>query len=85
MFYVYVLRSKVDKSLYIGCTGNLRKRFVEHNEGKTKSIKHKRPLVLIYYEAYRDKTDARKREIELKKNSYRKEQLIKRLENSLAQ
>ena len=83
MHYVYVLKSKVDGYLYIGCTDNLKKRVIEHNAGKTKSIKHRAPFGLMYYEAYINKTDARKREIELKKNSYQKEQLIKRIENCL--
>ena len=83
MFYVYLLQSKKDFSIYIGLTSNLRKRFKEHNQGKTRSTKPKRPFVLIYYEAYRNKTDARKRELELKKKAQRKEILLRQLENSL--
>jgi len=83
MHYVYLLRSLKDESFYIGYTKDLRKRIKEHNQGKTKSIKCKIPLELIYYEAYKNKTDARKRELELKKKGYSKEQLLKRLENSL--
>jgi putative endonuclease len=83
MYYTYVLKSEADNNLYIGYTGDLRQRIKDHNQGKTKSIKHRIPFKLIYYEAYKNKTDARKREIELKKNSYQKEQLIKRIENSL--
>jgi putative endonuclease len=83
MYYTYLLKSLTDKSLYIGYTSDLRKRLEEHNRGKTKSIKHKIPFELIYYEAYKSNTDARKREIELKKKGYSKEQLLKRLENSL--
>jgi putative endonuclease len=83
MYYTYVLKSKVDEGLYIGSTEDLRKRLGEHNEGKTKSIKHRIPFKLIYYEAYENKTDARKRELELKNKGYFKEQLLKRLENSL--
>lgn len=83
MYYTYVLKSLFDGSLYIGYTEDLRKRLKEHNRGKTKSIKHKIPFELIYYEAYKNKTDARKRELELKNKGYSKEQLLKRLENSL--
>jgi len=83
MFYVYVLKSEVDKKLYIGYTDDLKRRISEHNQGKTKSIKHRMPFELIYYEAYKNKTDARKREIELKNNSYQKEQLLKKIGNSL--
>ena len=81
MHYVYVLRSLKDNTTYIGCTEYLKRRIEEHNSGKTKSLKHKLPVELIYYEAYLEKTVARKREIELKKNSFAKEQLYKRIFN----
>lgn len=83
MYYTYVLKSKVDGFTYIGYTSDLRERVKDHNSGKTRSIKHRIPLELVYYEAYKNKTDARKREIELKKKGYYKEQLFKRIENSL--
>jgi len=79
MFYTYVIQSLKDSSTYIGSTGDLRKRFKEHNQGKTKSIKHKKPFKLIYYEAYETKTQARKREFELKKQGQKKERLYQRL------
>ena len=79
MFFVYVLRSISDNTTYIGCTEDLEKRINEHNQGKTKSVKHKLPLELVYYEAYNTKTLARKREIQLKKNSSEKEKLYKRI------
>ncbi|PIT93630.1 excinuclease ABC subunit C [Candidatus Falkowbacteria bacterium CG10_big_fil_rev_8_21_14_0_10_43_11] len=82
MYYVYLLQSEKNRSTYIGYTSDLKKRFAEHNQGKTKSIKHSLPYRLTYYEAYQNKTDARKREIELKENSYQKEQLFKRIQNS---
>ncbi|NQU99548.1 MAG: GIY-YIG nuclease family protein [Parcubacteria group bacterium] len=81
MYYVYVIQSKIDFSKYIGYTSDLRKRLREHNQGKTKSIKHKIPFVLIYYEAYTSSTAARKREIKLKKNSWEKERLFEKLED----
>ncbi len=82
MYYVYVLQSEQDKTTYIGYTNDLRKRVKEHNQGKTKSIKHKRPLKLVYYEAYFKKTMALKREIELKRNSFEKRELFKRIFNA---
>jgi putative endonuclease len=66
MFYVYVLRSKKDKGLYIGFTDNLKIRFKEHQESKVESTQYRRPLELIYYESYKDKSIARKRERQLK-------------------
>jgi len=79
MFYTYVLQSLTDNFTYIGSTEDLKKRFKEHNSGKTKSIKHRLPFKLVYYEAYETKYLSRKREIELKKNSSKKEELFKRI------
>ena len=79
MFYTYVIKSKKKKIFYIGSTEDLIRRIKEHEQGKTKSIKHLIPFELIYYEAYNTKTLARKREIELKKNSFKKDELLKRI------
>jgi len=62
MFYVYILKSKRDEDLYVGSTGDLKRRLVEHNSGKVFSTQLRKPLVLIYYEAYRSEQDARRRE-----------------------
>jgi len=83
MFYVYVLKSKRDSKLYIGCTSNLRRRYTEHNSGLSAATKNRTPLVLVYYEAYYSFSDARRREQKLKKfkNSYT--ELKKRIAESL--
>lgn len=65
MFYTYVLRNK-NNQLYTGFTYDLRKRLNEHNEKKSKYTKHRGPYELIYYEACRNKNDARQREKYLK-------------------
>jgi putative endonuclease len=78
MWFVYLIQSSIDRTFYIGYTENLKKRIIEHNQGKTKSIKNKIPYKLIYFEAYSNKTLARKRELELKNNSYRKKELLDR-------
>ena len=83
MFYVYIIQSVKDGRIYTGYTSDLRKRLEEHNQEKTKSIKHRTPFILVYYEAYLNKTDARKREIELKKNAQQRKFLKKKIENSL--
>lgn len=66
MFYVYVLKSKKDKKFYIGFTPDLRLRLQKHNNGKVPSTSYRRPLELIYYEAYKDKETAIRREKQLK-------------------
>lgn len=82
MYYAYVLKSKVNGDIYIGYTDNLQRRFAEHNNGNTKYTKQYRPWILIYYEAYRIKGDATKREKELKLHAA-KELLKIRLKKSL--
>ena len=62
MFYVYVLKSKKDRKCYLGSTINLKQRLKLHNDGRIFSTKYRRPLILVYYEAYLSEKDARKRE-----------------------
>lgn len=66
MQYVYILQSKKDKNLYVGCTSDLRKRFKLHNSGNVESTKSRKPFILIYYEAHLNKQDAFQREKFLK-------------------
>ncbi len=82
MFYVYILKSLKDNNLYTGFTSDLKKRIEFHNQGLNTSTKYRRPLKLIYYEAYLNETDARKRELFLKSGRGR-EVLKQQLENSL--
>lgn len=83
MYYMYVLKSSVDKKLYIGSTNDLKRRFAEHNTGQNKSTMYRNPLELVYYEAYRSKLDCLERERKLKgfKNSYT--ELRKRINRSI--
>ena len=65
-YYVYVLYSDTYNRLYIGYTSNLRRRFQEHNQGKSKATKPFSPYKLIFYEAFTDRKDAKDREVYLK-------------------
>lgn len=66
MYYVYILISKKDGQLYIGSAPDLKKRKYRHDNGYVLATKNRRPLELIYYEAYLNAKDARKREVFLK-------------------
>lgn len=72
MYFVYVLRSLADQGWYIGYTENIERRLNDHNMGKNTSTKPRRPLILIYYEAYLNKFDALGREKFLKSGSGRR-------------
>jgi putative endonuclease len=62
MYYVYILKSQLDGKLYIGYTANLRDRIQRHQSGEVLSTKPRRPFELIFYEAYKSKEDAKRRE-----------------------
>jgi putative endonuclease len=61
---------------YIGQTSNLEDRLKRHNEGRSQFTKGKGPWNLVYQEQYSTRTEAIRREKQLKK--WRKE-LIQRL------
>lgn len=81
-YYIYVLFSVKDYKLYIGYTENLENRVNEHNNGKIRSTKFRRPLILIFFEAFKNKKDAKTREIFLK-SGFGRNQLKKALQNTL--
>lgn len=83
MYYVYLLKSEKDGTLYTGYTNDLKRRLVEHEKGKNASTKHKAPFQLVYYEAYGSRADARHRENMLKRFAGAKTHLMKRIANSL--
>ena len=66
-FYVYIVEC-ADKSLYAGCTNDLKKRLKQHNESKWGAhyTKIRRPIVLKYSEKFSTLKEARKRETEIK-------------------
>ena len=82
MFYVYALLSDINKDLYIGYSEDLKRRFLEHNDGRVTATKAYRPWRLIYYEAYANKKDATHREHQLKGHRA-KQDLKSQIENSL--
>ena len=83
MFFVYVLRSKKDKSFYIGFSNDLKERIKKHNQGEVFSTKNLRPLELMYCEVYKSKKDALIREKRLKQFAKGFASLKSRLKYSL--
>ena len=57
--YVYLLRSETDsRRVYVGQTGDLRKRLADHNAGKAKHTSKFRPWRLETYCAFSDPSKA---------------------------
>ncbi len=83
-YFVYLLQSKKDSSLYVGCTYNLRKRVYEHNHGRSYHTKKYAPWELLYFEGYKNKHDAFKREQSLKLHAQGLRRLKERLRGTFA-
>ena len=66
-YYVYLVRCS-DGSLYCGIAKDVEKRISVHNAGKgAKYTRPRRPVVLVYVEEADSRSDALRREIEIKK------------------
>ena len=68
MYYVYVIQSTATNRQYVGSAAFIEQRLAQHNYGKVRSTKAYRPYKLVYSEAYSTRSDARKREIQIKKS-----------------
>lgn len=75
-YYVYILKCS-DNSLYTGITNDLEKRIKMHNAGKgAKYTRSRLPVEYCYFEKHNSKSDALKRECEIKKLSRKKKELL---------
>jgi len=81
-YYVYILQSLRNGSLYIGYTADLRKRILKHNNGESLATKPFIPYRLIFYEAFINQKDAKNRE-EYLKGGYGRKTIKKILRNFL--
>jgi putative endonuclease len=66
LYTVYILKSEKDDKHYIGYTSNLERRLIEHNSGKEKATKARKPFKLVYKEEFADIKDAARKEMFLK-------------------
>jgi len=71
-YLTYILYSNKTNKYYIGYTSNIETRLEKHNLGGTTSTRSGRPCKLMYFETFDNKTDAIKRENEIKKKKSRK-------------
>lgn len=70
-WHVYVLRC-ADGTLYTGITTDVERRIDEHNEGGPKAARYtraRRPVALVHREPCADRSEASRREAELKRLS----------------
>lgn len=84
MYYVYILQSLHDNKIYTGFTANLKNRIRQHTSGEVSSTKNRRPLRLVYYQAFLSELDARREERYLKSGGKAKNSLKSRITESLS-
>ena len=77
--YVYIVHC-IDDTYYTGWTTDIQNRLKNHNTGKgAKYTKYRRPVKLVHLEEFENKSDALKREYEIKQLTRKeKEELIKK-------
>ena len=86
MYYTYVLllnNNGSNNKFYIGATNDLKERILRHKSKGVKTTKKFNKIDLVYYEACRNKTDALKREMQLK-TGFGRGYIKKRLENDIS-
>ena len=83
MYYVYVLKSNTGK-FYYGCTSRLKGRIEEHQNGLNASTKGEE-WQLVYFEGYLAKSDALRREKNLKISGQARRWLKERITDSMIQ
>jgi putative endonuclease len=71
MYFAYVLYSPSSDRIYMGQTDNIEARLQRHNSGMVKSTKPFLPWELILTEGYGTRSEAMRRETELKSHKGR--------------
>ncbi|MGB7410363.1 MAG: GIY-YIG nuclease family protein [Sphingopyxis granuli] len=68
MYYLYIMASQKNGTIYIGVTNDIIRRTYEHREGQLTGLSQKyRVKHLVHYEEFQDIRDAIQREKRLKK------------------
>ncbi len=80
-YYVYILANRTNVALYIGVTGDLKRRVYEHKQKLISGFAERHGIDrLVYYELYHDPESAILREKRLKGSSRaRKNRIVKSL------
>ena len=81
MFYTYILQSEFSGMHYIGSTQDLLARVDQHNDSNNTKYKttgrFKGPWKLVYYETFKTRSDAMKREKQIK--SWKSKKAVEKL------
>ncbi|HUX36172.1 MAG TPA: GIY-YIG nuclease family protein [Candidatus Paceibacterota bacterium] len=78
-YSVYILQSLKNGKYYVGSTNGIGQRLLRHNGGKVMSTKNGRPWKCVYIEIFSTKSEASKREFQIK--SWKKRLAVEKLIN----
>ncbi len=80
VYYLYVLQSELTGRYYVGHTKDLKERVKRHDYGRSQFTRSRGPYKVVYVEKYASRSEAAKREAEIKAKKSRPyiEQLIAR-------
>ena len=78
-YVVYLLKSEKDGRYYIGYSSELERRLMEHERGKVRSTRSRRPLRLIGFRTFSVREAARYFEYSLKHHSEKKKKFIEEM------
>jgi putative endonuclease len=83
MFTAYILKSEKTNKYYIGSCEGVDDRLALHNAGRVQSTRSGLPWTLVYEESFNSRSDAWKREFQIKSWKSRSaiEKLVKTKEN----
>jgi putative endonuclease len=72
VFFVYIIYSPIIDQYYVGHTDDLSDRFFRHINSGSKATKKVNDWQLVYKEMYENRSEAYRREMEIKKKKSRK-------------
>jgi putative endonuclease len=76
-YHLYILQSETSGRYYVGQTKELDARLAYHNGNYSKSLKNRGPWKLVYSETYRTRSEAVRRERQIK--SWKDREMVERL------
>jgi putative endonuclease len=77
MYFAYILKSEKHGRYYIGSCSDIYDRLKRHNGGRNKATKNGIPWILVYKETFLTRSEAYKREFQIK--SYKGGEAFKKI------
>ncbi|HUH35730.1 MAG TPA: GIY-YIG nuclease family protein [Moheibacter sp.] len=72
VFHIYIIYSTQLDLYYVGQTNNLERRLLDHRNSRSNYTKRAKDWILVYFESFESRSDALRREKEIKAKKSRK-------------